>query len=324
MKLKKELQYQVDAVKDAKNMIAQLQQSSESWKSVRDSAISGGGTAAIAARMNFDKGGDVLGTPSSQRSGAVDAGDAGLSGRRSQNSTRSGDSRNDGKISFPKALSSSLSVSSQGSNSPPHVDAWAAMAEAANGKFREGDASKTHSGKVGMLRSPDAAKTDLAYVSEEDDDYDEDELEENWGKTESIVLVVNTDGTMRPSLKKDAPEEQKPKGKADEHKGHSSAGGKSKDSHSSAVMLKPHHEKGLIHTASAVPMTEYAKKALSVIGAVSYITRASRLHSAADKLAIKLLQGCESNKRTAIDFILKVPVYIFTGRLARNSYLVRF
>ena len=291
LKLNKELQYKENALKDAKNMIAQLQKSSESWKSVRDSAIGGGGTAAVAARTHLDKGADGSNTP--QRSGAIDAGD-GLSGRRSQLSSRSGDSRQDAKAT--KYPTSPLSVSTQGMNSPhgsSSSDLWAAMAEVAvavGEKSKEGEVSKVHVGKSSNLKIPDTAKTDLAYVSEEDDDYDEDELEEHWGKTDAIMLVVNNDGNMRPSLKKDVQEEQN--SKTEEHKGHTSVGGK-KNSGPSAVALKPHHEKGLAHTASSVPMSEYAKKALGAIGAVSYLTRAGRLHLAADKLALKLLQGCD-------------------------------
>ena len=299
LKALKEAKVHKDALNDAKNLIAQLQQNSESWKSVKNTALLGG-TAAIAAKMTL---GDLStsgaypspGTPGSQHRGKMDKAIAMSSLAPKVGET--GANKGNSGLSFSDLLSPSSAappvVESHGVPLPspaPSPDKWTALAESAAKKPTEVEPVKTSSRKV-----PHTG-TDLADVSEEEEeDDDDDELEENWKQgADSVVLVLNAEGNLGPGLKSEvAAAAKKAKELAEQEQKIKNEEAKKAGPHKStgSMVLKQQHDKNQAQSANAIPMSNYAKKALSSTAIVSYLTRASRLHLSADKIVIKVLQG---------------------------------
>jgi hypothetical protein len=232
--------------------------------------------------------------------------------------------------SFSDLLQSTLVVKTQGLISSP-IDKWAAAAEVEN-KPDDAKAHSSHSSHTptsssalstvtpyNPLKPSELSHTDLAYVSEEDEE--DDDMDGDWEEihshADSIVLVINADGSFGPSLKSDViqaakkakekleleQKEQKAQGKTRSSHGQSPMGSES-GKHSddgygskkergqnagSLVLKKQQHNNA--QAAGSVIMSNYAKKALNSTTNVPYVTRASRLHLAADKIVIKVLQG---------------------------------
>lgn len=225
--------------------------------------------------------------------------------------------------SFADLLSSTLIVKTQGLISAP-IDKWAEAAEV-DSKHDDLKAKSSHTPTSSL--SPTFAShnnpklNDLSYVSEDDDEDDDNESEGDWEQVHSpsnaIVLVVNADGSFGPSLKSDVVQaarkekekleleqnqhqpQHKPVGKRGGSRSQSPVGSESgkileegpkKDRGQNSVS-KQHQHKNLAQASGAVVMSNYAKKAFTSTVNVPYVTRASRLHLAADKIVIKVLQG---------------------------------
>jgi hypothetical protein len=138
-----------------------------------------------------------------------------------------------------------------------------------------------------------SSRKDLSFVVEEnEEDYEdeEDDIDGSWeefkAQASSIVLVNNSDGSMGPSLKSEVEKEARARAKKAE-----ADKDKDKDKQNAGAFVAKQSKAAASAATAAVVMSNYAKKALSSTTNVPYVTRASRLHLAGDKMVIKILQG---------------------------------